>query len=260
MVEAVSYLYNIGKDINLSKLQKSDYFQTVNKDPNFVFAKIDSVFMIVFKDGRIRLVHESVRLDKLERDLSSASVKLKELIEELGKKTGSNSNTASIITRGGRESYTLTEYHRPSGDTVETSIVQQLGIFAPEKVLGEYQRDRILTQAGETIGRQIGKVKDKKQLAQTVVKYIESSGLGVAEFFEPKDTKEKNLFAVFRVYESAFSYGLPPIGKPLCNLTRGVIRGAYVSYFNQENVNVVETRCWGIGDVVCEFKVHLLNV
>jgi predicted hydrocarbon binding protein len=47
---------------------------------------------------------------------------------------------------------------------------------------------------------------------------------------------------------------MPRVGRPVCNLERGVIAGALEAKLGR-SVRTRETKCWGLGDSMCEFEV-----
>ncbi len=65
------------------------------------------------------------------------------------------------------------------------------------------------------------------------------------------DTKAK-----LTVYDSAFCAQMSPIGQPVCYLIAGEISGLIETTLG-EQVSVVETRCFGLGDPYCEFSIEL---
>jgi predicted hydrocarbon binding protein/voltage-gated potassium channel Kch len=48
--------------------------------------------------------------------------------------------------------------------------------------------------------------------------------------------------------------GMPNVGKPVCHLERGVLNGAVEASLGR-TVRTRETKCWGLGDHVCEFEI-----
>jgi voltage-gated potassium channel len=48
--------------------------------------------------------------------------------------------------------------------------------------------------------------------------------------------------------------GMPKVGRSVCNLERGVITGALEARLGR-TVRTQETKCWGLGDSVCEFQI-----
>lgn len=65
------------------------------------------------------------------------------------------------------------------------------------------------------------------------------------------DTKAK-----LTVYDSAFCAQMSPIGQPVCYLIAGEISGLIETTLG-EQVSVIETRCFGLGDPYCEFSIEL---
>ena len=61
------------------------------------------------------------------------------------------------------------------------------------------------------------------------------------------------------VYDSAFCAQMSPIGQPVCYLIAGEISGLIETTLG-EQVSVVETRCFGLGDPYCEFSIELNKV
>jgi voltage-gated potassium channel len=54
--------------------------------------------------------------------------------------------------------------------------------------------------------------------------------------------------------ECATCEGMPSVGKPVCHLERGVLAGALEARLGR-TVHARETKCWGMGDRICEFEV-----
>jgi len=60
--------------------------------------------------------------------------------------------------------------------------------------------------------------------------------------------------AVIEEQHCATCEGLPNVGKPVCHLERGVLNGALEVVLNR-TVRTKETKCWGLGDHICEFEI-----
>jgi predicted hydrocarbon binding protein len=133
-------------------------------------------------------------------------------------------------------------------------------LTAEERVLGGYHRQRISVQAGETLGRALAKsAKSRNELERGLISFIKSEGLGQASLEVPEAMKgETKPYSVISVKNSACVTG--DSDGPQCDLLKGLIRGAYCAYLNQENVNVTESRCLAQGAGPCEFRIHLLNM
>ena len=260
---AISYSYDFGKQLDLAKVKGKLKMSSLDNDKNILFLFADPLFLILFKSGRLRVVHKERSVEALRKSLIVMNPRLRDIIQEIAKASGVKSDVDSIISSGDVEKGSE-PIERQGLNGIGFSIFRELSIAAPEKVLGAYQRERISTQAGESIGRRLAcAAKDRKDLESKLLEVIKSEGLGVPSSI-PVDKSEKlrdevqKPDAIFRVLEST-SYGLVPEGKAMCDLIRGLIRGAYCAYLSRENVNVIETRCWGLGDVYCEFRVYFLK-
>ncbi len=58
----------------------------------------------------------------------------------------------------------------------------------------------------------------------------------------------------FVVENCYFCSGLPNVGYPYCKFDEGFIAG-FLAKSLSENVRVEETKCWGLGFELCEFKI-----
>jgi voltage-gated potassium channel Kch len=74
-------------------------------------------------------------------------------------------------------------------------------------------------------------------------------GLGQMRVAKCEDTT-----ATLEEGECAACQGMPRVGRPVCNLERGVIAGALEAKLGR-SVRTRETKCWGLGDSMCEFEV-----
>jgi predicted hydrocarbon binding protein len=264
---AISYIYDFGKQLDLAKIKTKLKMNSLEGDKNLLFLFVDPLFLTLFKDGRLRIIHKDRDVNSLRKALTIIAPKLREIIQEIAKSSGVKKNVDSILADGDIEKFpeALEVFGRPRLSTVGFLTFRELNLFSPEKVLGPYQRERIATQAGETIGRRLAKVvKDRKELETKLLDLIENESLGIPSTLSPEKAEKINEeiqkpYSIIRVLEST-SYGIVPEGKPMCDLIKGLIRGAYCEYLGQENVNVVETRCWGLGDVYCEFRVYILKM
>jgi predicted hydrocarbon binding protein len=60
--------------------------------------------------------------------------------------------------------------------------------------------------------------------------------------------------AVIEESECGVCQGMPRVGRAVCHLERGVITGALEAKLGRA-VGTRETKCWGLGDGVCEFEI-----
>ncbi|MEM4389418.1 MAG: V4R domain-containing protein [Candidatus Micrarchaeia archaeon] len=256
MAEPTSFIYDLGRKIDIERVKKGN---AVLKSPpgerNFLYARLDGLNVILFSNGKLRVTHLSGTRESLEKALPAAVPKIQKLVEDIAKAAGIKVDASEVIANGKAEEEGFAVPERTNlGGRAGLLALQAIAIHAPDKVLGEYQRERVAVQAGDTIGRTLARdAKNKDALAKAIVDFLKNEGIGIAEVGGGGDV-------VFIVRESAFAYGLPPVGKPLCGFIRGLIRGAYAAFFHSESVNVAETRCWGTGDVECEFCVKQLAV
>lgn len=257
-----SFIFDVGKEIDIKKLAKSKHFSALPRENNFAFSRIDDkLYFIVFKDGRVRITYPDGDLDSLKVSLSESAVKIASLFKELSLKSGVKFDVQSVISKGKVEDCEH-ELHceQVKSDSIPVSIFREINLFSLAKLFGEYNAERLHTFAGDKFGRMIS-ANNKNKVEEGIKKFIEDNNLGEVEILKPeKDDTGKVPYSSFRVYKSKFVYGLPPTGKGECFFIQALIRGAFARYLKQENINVVETRCWRKGDVFCEFNVYLLNI
>jgi predicted hydrocarbon binding protein len=77
----------------------------------------------------------------------------------------------------------------------------------------------------------------------------EAAGLGAINVASCEETA-----ATIEERECSICTGMPRVGRPVCHLERGVITGALEAKLGRA-VLTRETKCWGLGDGVCEFQV-----
>lgn len=253
----ISSTYSFGKRVNLTKAKKAGLHQ-LDGDDNFLFTTLGRLFIIIFADGRIRISGVDKNEEAFRRELAYKWMELKALVSAIAKAAAMKVDVDSVLSKQIDEKDVMLERCLVK-DSVSASVVRRLSAVT-ERIMGEYHKERLETQAGEIAGRAFGfKAKSKSELEQLLIKAIRDEGLGIVSLEKvDKEKTERTPYAVFRVLQSAFAYGAPATGRALCNYIRGMIRGAYCSYINGENINVIESRCWGLGDVFCEFRVYLI--
>ena len=256
-----SFIFNIGKEIDTRKLAKSRLFTQIPNDNNFAFSCVDDkLYFIVFRNGKVRITYPGGDVDSLRTAVSESAVKLADLFKELSSKSGIKFDVQNVIGSGKIEDCE-DEFRceQIASESIPIHIFRELSLFSPFKLLGEYNTERLHTFAGEKFGRKI-EAENKEKLEKEIKSFIEKNNLGEVEIIKPeKDETGKKPLSAFRVYKSKFVYGLPPTGKSECFFIQAMIRGAFAKYLQQENINVVETRCWRKGDVFCEFNVYILS-
>jgi len=257
MAEPTSFVYDLGSNIDIEKARRgSALLKSPPGERNFAYARLDALNAILFSNGKLRVAHSDGTRKSLERALPAAVPKIQKLIEDAARGAGLKVDVAEVISSGKAEAEGFEAPERSGlGSHVGVLALRAIAIHAPEKVLGEYQRERVVTQAGDMVGRALAQgAKNRGALAKAIADFLKKEGIGIAEASEGKDG------VVLVVRESAFAYGLPPTGKPLCGFIRGLIRGAFAAFYHSESVDATETRCWGTGDIECEFVVRQLAV
>lgn len=58
------------------------------------------------------------------------------------------------------------------------------------------------------------------------------------------------------LHESAAAAGAQPMGKPLCHYQAGLLAGIFEAVTGR-TTQARETKCWGLGDRLCEFRIDL---
>jgi KaiC/GvpD/RAD55 family RecA-like ATPase/predicted hydrocarbon binding protein len=98
------------------------------------------------------------------------------------------------------------------------------------------------------------KVKDMKKLTRWPVFRIERAG--VVEYLEDVSKTDEH---TFRVYENYDCWGFENVGAPMASYLPPIIAGACKAFEYwrglERDWNAVETKCIGLGDPYCEFKV-----
>lgn len=256
-----SFIFDVEKPVSIKKLSKSKFFETLCSDDNFAYSVIgDKLLFIVFKNGKVRITYPKGDLHALKVAVSESAAQLASLFKELSSKGDVKFDLSDVLSNGKiEEDVEDRNYDLLPNRNIPMAVFREISMGSVSKLFGDYYSERILTFSGENFGRGMS-AKTKESLELGIKKFIESSNLGEVQVIKPqKDEIGKKPFSSFRVYKSVFVYGLPPTGKAECYFIQALIRGAFARYLGQENINVVETKCWRKGDVYCEFNVHLLE-
>jgi predicted hydrocarbon binding protein len=226
----------------LEKIKKK--FPIAYSDRNLLLIKKGNLDFIIFRDGYLRIIHESRNENLLLKEMQSRMTEINSLLGEIKKSSGIRTDPKVVEDR---EMNLKRDICFDGEETIKE-------ICKSAELVGEYQKERIETQAGENIGRKI-KVQNKKELVGNILKKIKELRLGIAEV---SNEETKDVYFSIVVHQSLFSYGSKYTGKKECNFIRGLIRGAVCKFINAENVNVVESKCFASGDVYCKFDVYLI--
>jgi predicted hydrocarbon binding protein/KaiC/GvpD/RAD55 family RecA-like ATPase len=104
------------------------------------------------------------------------------------------------------------------------------------------------------IPKDFGEVKDmKKFLSRFLFKGLKDSGHGIWEYLEKASRKDEHYF---RIYENVDCVGFDAVGARLGCISMGGL-SAMLKVFEKErrDWSVVETKCIGLGDPYCEFRM-----
>jgi len=100
--------------------------------------------------------------------------------------------------------------------------------------------------------KSFSEVKDIKKTSR-FTKSMEQRGWGIFEYMEDISRKDEYYF---RVYENSSCWGFDNVGAPLAFHLCGETAGALKMLEKEErDWNMVETKCIGLGDPYCEFKL-----
>lgn len=251
--------YNLGRRLDLKRLAGIDYLRQEDPSTPMLSGSVGGMRIFLLEDGRLRVFVPGLGMEKLKEKLAASSFEIYSVVEDVRKALGLDISARDVMTGGKQESVDGEVMPRKLGTDVPLSLLRRL-FYSAYDVLGEFSAERVGTQAGENHGRELARgLGSKEELLKKLAGHIEEKRLGRAEFRKPAEVKAATPEAVAIVYESAFSYGIPPVNKPVCNFLRGLFRGAFASFYNSENVSVHETKCWGLGDTHCEFEIYLFS-
>jgi predicted hydrocarbon binding protein/KaiC/GvpD/RAD55 family RecA-like ATPase len=102
--------------------------------------------------------------------------------------------------------------------------------------------------------KSLSRVKDMKKLAYP--KMMKPTGMGILEYVEDSSKTDEHYF---KVYESAECWGFENVGAAMAYMlppaTAGMFKGFESWRGLERDWNAVETKCIGLGDQYCEWKV-----
>jgi predicted hydrocarbon binding protein len=99
----------------------------------------------------------------------------------------------------------------------------------------------------------LAEVKDMKKVLLRQGKGMQDRGMRIAEYMEDASRKDEHHL---KVYEGYNCWGLDNVGARLAFNDCGLMAGAFKALEKEErDWNVVETKCIGLGDPYCEFKM-----
>jgi len=132
------------------------------------------------------------------------------------------------------------------GNKISLTYYRVIRLMVIRELLGFTLSSKIFYQAGKRIGNRMG----FKSLDDLVNAFSEMI-IGKTQLVEVTNTK---IVAVED--ECGTCSGLPKVGEPLCFFEGGFIAGGLESIFDKD-ASVVETKCWGLGDQICQWEATL---
>jgi predicted hydrocarbon binding protein/KaiC/GvpD/RAD55 family RecA-like ATPase len=99
-------------------------------------------------------------------------------------------------------------------------------------------------------------VKDMKKMWKVFEKMLKGNGFGFIEYLEDASKTDEHYF---RIYESSECWGYENVGAAMASIlpasTAGMCKGLESWKGFERDWNAIETKCIGLGDPYCEFKV-----
>jgi predicted hydrocarbon binding protein/KaiC/GvpD/RAD55 family RecA-like ATPase len=101
--------------------------------------------------------------------------------------------------------------------------------------------------------KSFSKVKDMKKMAKYFQSEYKKAGVGITEYLEEASNTDEHYF---RINESSECWGFENVGATMASMFPPYIAGLCKGLEKEEREwNAVETKCIGLGDPYCEFKV-----
>ncbi len=104
--------------------------------------------------------------------------------------------------------------------------------------------------------KKLSRVKDMKKMGNFYSKMLKGMGMGILEYVEDASKTNEHYF---RVYESAECWGFENVGAAMAYLlpptAAGMFKGIESWKGLEREWNAIETKCIGLGDPYCEWRV-----
>ena len=104
--------------------------------------------------------------------------------------------------------------------------------------------------------KSLSRVKDAKKLAKVLQRMLKPMNAGIFEYLEDASKTDEHYF---RIYESAECWGFENVGATMAYIlpasSAGMFKGLESWKGLERDWNAVETKCIGLGDPYCEWKV-----
>ena len=128
--------------------------------------------------------------------------------------------------------------------------------FTNETMLGIYFPWYVRLLKSLILPKSFSKVKDTKKFAKMGTSIYEGERSGIMEYLEDVSKKDEHYF---RVYECFECWGFKNVGTTMASylpaMAAGVFKGFELWRGLERDWNCIETKCIGLGDPYCEFKL-----
>ncbi|MFQ6135666.1 MAG: V4R domain-containing protein [Candidatus Hydrothermarchaeales archaeon] len=264
-----AFIVDLGKNVDLDEASKKiDYISPPKMVGMFkaADANFDGTTVRIFENGWIRVMVRT-ELEAYVEAMFKATESLvyirkvvTDLRSELGMDLDSDRVLASI--KPVSEKLNLHEILVMDVDSVRPTykkdmnpiFYRMLHLYMLEEYIGAATAIKILYNTGEEVGKVFAGI----YATDTLESFLDE----LRNFLDREKVAKISVERmnedeiVIKSEESMTSSGIPSINKPVCHFERGLITGA-VKEFLGKNIRSDETKCWGLGDLYCEFVLKV---
>lgn len=130
--------------------------------------------------------------------------------------------------------------------------VEFMRLFGPWYIRLMFKFEKLLT-AIRVLPKDLSKVKDMKRMRNNFISSPRDEGSAIIEYLDDVSHIDEHYF---RVYENADCWGFENVGSPMAlHLPAEMAGWCKMGEGKGRNWNAVETKCIGLGDPYCEFKL-----
>ncbi|MFQ5976486.1 MAG: V4R domain-containing protein [Candidatus Hydrothermarchaeales archaeon] len=264
-----AFMVDLGKEIDLEEASKKiDYISPPRRVGLFkaADATFDGTIVRLFENGWVRVVVKT-ELSALTEAMFKATeslVYIRKVVTDLRIGLGLDLDSDRVMAsiKPVTEKFDLHEILimdidsiRPTFKAVMNPLFFRiLHLYTLEEYVGATTAVKILYSTGEDIGKVFAGIYATDTLEsfmEELKKFLEKERVAKISVQSMDESK-----IVIKSEESMTSAGIPTINKPVCHFERGFITGAIKEYLGK-NINSRETKCWGLGDLYCEFVLEI---
>ncbi len=264
-----AFMVDLGKEIDLDEAsRKIDYIappRTVG-----LFRAADATFndtiVRLFENGWVRVV---VRTDigaftEAMFKATESLVYIRKIVTDLRVSLGMDLDSDRVLAsiKPVTEKFDLHEILITDIDSIRPTLkgvmnpmfFRVLHLYTLEEYVGDITAVKILTSTGEDIGKVFAGIYATDTLEaflEEIKKFLEKENVSRISVESMDEGK-----VVIKSEESMTSAGIPTINKPVCHFERGFVTGALKEYLGK-NITSRESKCWGLGDLHCEFVLDI---